>query len=79
MLVSHALHQRQARAVALELVRAMQPLEDAEQLAGEGHPEPDPVVLDGEAGLALVLDRPDRDDGVIARAGELERVREQPL
>ena len=56
MFLANTLNQRESRAVALEFVRAVQPLKDAEQFARERHLEADAVVLHRESCLPLVLD-----------------------
>ena len=74
MPLGDALHQREPRPVALEFLRPVQPLEQAEQLAGVGHAEADAVVLDRDPVLLLGADRPDPDLEVRPRPVALDPV-----
>src|SRR3970040_390525 len=72
-----ALHDGQTDAGALELLRAVQPLEHAEQLVVVAHVEPGAVVLHAIDALRAVLAAAHRDQPLLAPAAELDRVCQQ--
>src|ERR1700677_2260324 len=67
-----AMHDGEADAGSFEVLRAMQPLEHAEQLADISHVEADPVITDPEHPFAVDLSRSNLDHGLRARSGVLE-------
>ena len=79
MALRDPLDEREPRALALELVGAVEPLEETEELAGIRHLEADAVVLHRDPVLALGAHRADPDTRPRAAAGELHRIGEQVL
>src|SRR5215831_1096688 len=77
MALENPLHQRQPHPRSLELVGRVQPLEHAEQLAGERRVEPHPVVPHQVDEVAVLLRGRDLDPGLRPRARILERVADQ--
>src|SRR3954464_1995127 len=71
------LDDREADAGALEILAAVQPLEDAEEPAVVLHVEADAIVLHEINGRVLVRDRADLDLRLLASRGELDRVRDE--
>src|SRR3954471_18473919 len=77
MLVGDALYHCKTGSVPLELIRAVESLEDPEQLAGIRHLEAHPIVLYRQPDLAVHLNWPDPDRCPFSGPGKLDGVREQ--
>ena len=79
MLLNNALHRGQADAGALEILGAVKPLEDTEQLIGIFHAEADAIVANENSRIPVFFDLADFDDGAGTGTGELKGVGHQIL
>src|SRR4051794_24474702 len=77
MLVGDALNHCKSGSVPLELVRAVESLEDPDQFAAVPHFNPPAIALSRQPNLAVHLTRPDPDRCAFAGPGELDGIREQ--
>jgi hypothetical protein len=74
MLLGDPLYHGQTRAIPLELIGTMQPLEYTKKFPSIRHLESNSVVLHRESGLAVDLYWTDPNGGVLARPGEFDGV-----